>query len=75
MKYFKFEKKTFIEILTSFKCTLSRNINVPRLSNNEILDGIETSSFWLKLRRVTAGNNKDERNIDISISGKGLDIA
>ncbi len=45
MKYFKFEKKTFIEILTSFKCTLSRNINVPRLSNNEILDGIETSSF------------------------------
>lgn len=61
-------------ILTSFKYEFSRNIKVPKLSNKEILDGIEISSFWLILRRVIIGNNKDERNTVISIFDEGLDI-
>ncbi len=66
--------KNFLRRQTSFKYKLSRKINVPRLSNNEIFDGIETNSFWLKLRRVTAGNSSDERNTVISISEEGFDI-
>ncbi len=66
--------KNFLRRQTSFKYKLSRKINVPRLSNNEIFDGIETNSFWLKLRRVTTGNSSDERNTVISISEEGFDI-